>query len=89
MQELDDPQQQVTDPDAITVFLRRWNPAQMTLGVFQEATINREFSACLGAMDIKSISSVFGLFAATDEIKSLIAELSGIPEDNVEYAKVC
>lgn len=51
VQELDDPVQQVTDPEALTVFLRRWNPAQMTLGPFVELTINSKLNRLSSGLD--------------------------------------
>lgn len=86
MQELDDSTQQITDPEAITVILRRWNPAQMTLGPFQELTINSKSKLFYKWISRKLIN--VSTLIANDEIKSLIATLSVIPEENIEYAKV-
>lgn len=86
MQELGDSTQQITDPEAITVILRRWNPAQMTLGPLQELTINsksKSFCKLISRRFINVSSSI-----ANDEVKSLVATLSAIPVENIEYAKV-
>lgn len=86
MQELDDPAQQVTDPEALTVFLRRWNPAQMTLGPFQELTVNSKLKWLRNYVSRELI--IFSISTANDEMKGLIATLSGIPEENIEFTKV-
>lgn len=47
LQELDDVSQQVTDERSLTMFIRRWNPSQMTLGPFNEITVYGEFVVIL------------------------------------------
>lgn len=46
LHELDTPIEHPTDPDSRTVFIRRWNPAEMTLDSFRELTINRKHNKC-------------------------------------------
>lgn len=87
MQELDDSSQQVTNADSVTLFVRKWNPSQITLGPFQELTINRKFEKkCLFTLFKINLNRFFIL--ANDEFKSLISKLSGIPQENVEFGKV-
>ncbi|XP_055315105.1 ubiquitin carboxyl-terminal hydrolase 47 isoform X3 [Sitodiplosis mosellana] len=65
LQELEEPSQQVTDDKSLTIFIRRWNPTQMSLGPFNEVTVYEK-----------------------DNMKSVLSQHSGIPEENIEFAKV-
>lgn len=81
--------QQVTDERSLTVFIRRWNPAQMTLGSFNEVTIYGMlyliFSVAFNGI-IGNFAPIF--IADKDNMKSVLSQHSGIPEENIEFAKV-
>lgn len=94
LQELDDVSQQVTDERSLTVFIRRWNPSTMTLGPFNEITIYGKFGSnsgffCQQIYQIIRRSFVLSLHALEkDNMKSVLSQHSGIPEENIEFAKV-
>lgn len=59
----------------------------MVLGPFTELTINRKWT-CLCILRPAHTNPDILNSTENDEIKSLIAARSGIPEENIEYAKV-
>lgn len=92
LQEIEDENQQVVEEKSLTVFIRKWNPSTMTLGPFNEITI---YGKCIYILNNRLISyskpllnTFFSLDLDKDNMKSLLSLHSGIPEENVEFAKV-
>ncbi|XP_061599210.1 ubiquitin carboxyl-terminal hydrolase 47 isoform X4 [Cololabis saira] len=65
MEVLDDPEK-MKSMSHLAILTRRWNPATMKLGPFQEVILDS---------------------SSVEELKEKLSEISGIPLDNLEFAK--
>lgn len=88
LQELEETSQPYTDANDKCLFIRQWHPSTMTIGNFREITISgKSFSfVCL----LRHRHPIPISFHSTEnsELKNVLSSVSGIPEENIEYAMV-
>lgn len=90
IEEIQEGYPQFTDPDDTIIFARRWYPSTRTLGEFQEVVIPSKFkSFFLGCCLIDIWMCLFLILGENGELCNVLSKMSGIPEENLEYTKVC
>lgn len=75
------------DMDDFVIFIRKWNPDTLTLEPYQALNLPRKFGYATFQWDIRNPAFVF-TFAVKSDLKQRLSEKTGIPVEELEYARV-